>query len=334
MDKAYIALEKELHAGIYKPIYLLMGEEPFFIDHIAAYIEKNLIPEEAKVFNQSIHYGKDLTIADLLPIILRYPLGTSHQLVIVREAQSLKGIEALETYASKPNETTVLVLCHKHKLLNKKTNLYKAIKANGVIYESQKVKDYKLPEWIQRYVAGHHMKIDERCSYLLSEHLGNNLSRIANEIEKLRAILGNHAVITMDSIETHIGISKQYNLFEFQDALAQKNREKAFRIAYYYSNNPKAAPFPLLVAVLSAFFLKVLLVHHLQGKPTNEICQNVGTSPFLLKNFQKASRKYPKERIQRVFEVLRKYDAASKGLNSRASEGDLLKEMTYHILQT
>ena len=257
----------DIKNGEVKPIYFLMGEEPYYIDSLAGYFEDHLLTEEEKGFNQSVLYGRDVSIEDIVASAKRFPMMAKYQLLIVKEAQDLsRTIEKLASYAEHPQPSTILVVCYKYKKIDKRKKLYKAIKANGSeIFESKKLYDNQVPEWISKVLRGKKYTITPKASLLLVEFLGTDLAKINNELEKLQLILPEGSQITPELIEENIGISKDFNNFELQKALGEKDFKKAFRIIDYFSQNPKEHPVLQTTAILYSYFTKILKYHSLSN---------------------------------------------------------------------
>lgn len=333
MEKDFYNILKDIRNKVLHPVYFLMGEESFYIDVIADYIEEKVLTEEEKEFNLSILYGKDTDIPTIISVAKRYPMMSSHNLVIIREAQHIKEIEDLLPYIRQPLESTILVICYKYKRLDGRTLLFKEIKKRGVIFEGKKLYDNQVPDWITSYVKRHGYRIGPRAVQMLADHLGSDLGKIVNEAKKLFINLEKGKEITSQVIEENIGISKDYNIFEFQNALGQKNVLKAYQIADYFANNPKSNPFVLTSGVLYQFFSKIILYHGLTDKNKNNVAAALSISPFFVKDYEQAARNFPASRAVHCISLLRKYDLKSKGLeNETTNEGELLKELTYKLL--
>lgn len=317
----------------YHPVYLLMGEEPFYIDVISKYIEDSVLNEEEKEFNFSLLYGRETDVTSIVSTAKRFPMLSEYQVVIVKEAQNIKDLEKLESYVKAPLESTLLVICYKYKSFDKRKTFLKSIIQKGVVMESKKVYDSKMPGWILDYLKRHGYKIDPRSAQLLADHLGNDLSKVVNELKKLFISLPKGSSITTDIIEKNIGISKDYNIFELQDALATKNRLKAFQIVKYFSDNPKSNPLVVTLSVLNSFFTKILAYHSISNKSQSNVASKLGMPSFLVQGIQKAAQNYRLEKLYAIFALLREYDVRSKGVNNQStSHGDLLKELVYKIM--
>jgi len=332
MDEV-VKIINDIKAGNIKPIYFLMGDEPYYIDKISEFIEESILTDDEKGFNQMILYGRDSTIEDIVSNAKRYPMMAERQVVIVREAQDLvKTIDKLESYAEQPQPSTVLVFAYKYKTLDKRKKLIKLLSKNGVVFESKKMYDNQVGTWITRVLQGKGYGIEPKANAMLVEFLGNDLSKISNELNKLAIILPKGHIITAIDIEVNIGFSKDFNVFELQNALASRNQLKAYQIAQYFSDNPKDNPMILTTALLFAFFVKVLKYHGLKDKNPKTVAPTLGVSPFHLKDYDAALRNYPMKKVSAIIATLRDTDAKSKGIGAQSmSTHDLLKEMLVKI---
>ncbi|WP_435622508.1 DNA polymerase III subunit delta [Flagellimonas sp.] len=312
-----------------KPIYFLMGDEPYYIDKISQYISDHMLSEEEKGFNQMVLYGKETNIDDVVSNAKRFPMMAERQVVIVKEAQHLsRTIENLTSYAENPQPSTVLVFCYKYKKLDKRKKLYKAVQKNGELYESKKLYENQVGEWIRRTLSGKKYKISPKASALLVEFLGTDLSKINNELSKLMVVVPNTTEITPEIIEEHIGISKDYNNFELKKAIGEKDIKKASRIIDYFSNNPKDNPFVVTIATLNNFFIQLLQYHGLSDHSPNAVSKSLGVNPFFVKEFSVAARNYPMKQVSRILSGLRELDLKSKGVGAQnMGQSDLLKEL-------
>lgn len=330
----YEDIISDLKKSIYKPIYFLMGEEPYYIDRITDYIQKNVLTESEKSFNLSVLYGKDTDIGTVINTAKRYPMMASHQVVIVKEAQHLKKIDDLVYYAEKPLQSTILVINYKYQKLHKQKKVYKALEKNGVIFHSQKLYDDKIPAWINAYLKSKKYMIEPAAAMLLTEFLGNDLSKISNELEKLIITLpSDENKITPGHIEKNIGISKDYNNFELQNALTKKNVLKANKIITYFGKNPGQNPITLTITSLYFFFSKVLMYHFLKDKSQRNVAATLKINPFFVKDYQTAARNYNTRKVVDIIAILREYDLKSKGVSNYSTPAsDLLKEMVYKIM--
>lgn len=329
----YAQIITDLKNKVYHPVYFLMGEEPFYIDKISDYIEDNVLDETEKEFNQTVLYGLEVDVPTIVSVAKRFPMMSNYQVVIVKEAQNIRKIEELQPYAEKPLASTILVLCYKYEKLDKRKSLAKSIEKNGVLFESEKIKDYQVEAWIKKYLNSLNYEITPKALNLLAEYLGNDLSKIANEIGKLTINVPAKTEITADHIEQNIGISKDFNIFELQKALGEKNIFKANQIVNYFISNPKDNPFVLTVTNLYSYFTKVLVFHSLQDKSKNNVASELGVNPYFVKDYEIAAKNYTEKKLFKIFSYLRLYDVRSKGVdNASTGEGELLKEMVFKIL--
>jgi DNA polymerase-3 subunit delta len=318
----------------YKPIYFLTGDEPYFIDEITNYITENVLTESERSFNQTIFYGKDTAVADIINTAKRFPMMSEYQVVVVREAQYLKEIGKLSLYTDNPLKSTILVINYKYNELDKRLNLYKSVSKNGIFFKSKKLYDNQVAEWVNTYLENKGYKIDPSARILLTEFLGNDLGKIASELEKLIIAVGNKVkIITPVTIEDNIGISKDFNNFELQKAIVEKDVLKANRIINYFDKNEKKNPLPLTITTLYFFFIKVLTIHYTENKSAKNLIAVLKISPYFLPEYQKAARLYSVERIKQIISMLREYDLKSKGIgNLNSPPGGLLKELVYKII--
>ncbi len=334
MEIRYEDIISDLKKRIFKPVYFLAGEEPYYIDLIADYIEEHVLDEAEKSFNQIIYYGEETSVNSIIETARRFPMMSNHQVVIVREAQSLRKIEDLLVYVEKPLKSTILVINYKYKVLDKRTRLVKSLEANGIYFESSRLRDYQVPAWIERYLMTRGIKTDPSASAMLTEYLGNDLHKIENELMKLLITLPvEKPVVTTALIEKNIGISKDYNNFELQKAIGEKNILKANMIVNHFAANPRDNPITLTIASLFSYFSKLLTYHYLTDKSKNNVAAALKVNPFFVKDYETSSIKYNVSRTVMVINLLRTYDMKSKGFGDISSEpGDLLKELVFKIL--
>jgi DNA polymerase-3 subunit delta len=332
---------KDLKNRKYKPLYLLHGEEPYFIDQVSNFVEHKLLPDAEKGFNQTVLYGKDTEIMTVLNAAKRYPMMAEYQVVLVKEAQDMKWgrddddkktINPLLNYLESPLPSTILVFCYKYGKFDKRKKTYKAIDKNGVIFESVPLYDSKIPSWVEGFVTTKGYKIDPQASAMLAEYLGNDLSKIANEMEKLMLNVPAGQTITMQHVQDNIGISKEYNVFELQSALSRKDPFKVNQIVNYFQANPKANPIVLVLGNLNNFFSKVLLYHYAKDKSPQNLARELGVSPYFLKDYELAARSYNYGKSMQIISLLREYDLKSKGVDSNSDNGELMKELMFKIL--
>ncbi|WP_298263119.1 DNA polymerase III subunit delta [uncultured Lutibacter sp.] len=324
----------DIKSGNIKPIYFLMGEEPYYIDKISEYIEENILSEEEKGFNQMVLYGRDVSIDDIVDNAKRFPMMADKQVVIIKEAQDLsRTIENLTLYANNPQPSTVLVICYKYKKLDKRKALYKAIQKVGLVYESKKLYENQVADWIRRVLAGKNYKIDTKATLMLVEFLGTDLSKISNELDKLMVVLPKTSTISPKDIEENIGISKDYNNFELRKAIGEKNIVKANEIINYFGQNQKANPLVVTISLLNSLFTQLLIYHSLKDKSKNSIAKSLGISPFFVSDYSIAAKNYPMRKVSQVISLLREADIKSKGVGANALPArDILKELLFKIM--
>jgi len=327
-------LVADIKNGNIKPIYLLMGEEPYYIDKISEFIEETVLTEEERGFNQMVLYGRDVAVEDIVSNAKRFPMMAERQVVIVKEAQDLsRTFDKLDDYAKNPQPSTVLVLCYKYKTVDKRKAVYKAINKTGVVFESKKLYDNQVPDWIKRVLSPKGYTITPKASQLLVEFLGTDLGKINNELEKLQIVLPKNTQITPEHIEENIGISKDYNNFELRKAIGAKDSVKAFKIVQYFADNPKDNPMVVTVALLFNFFSQLLQLHGMNDKNPRSVASALRVNPYFVNEYLDAARNFPMRKVSQVVALLREFDVKSKGVNSNAvPQGDLLKELLVKIL--
>lgn len=332
MDEV-LKIVNDIKAGNIKPIYFLMGEEPYYIDKLSQYIEGKVLTEEEKGFNQTVLYGRDVTIEDIISTAKRYPMMADRQVVIVKEAQDLiRTIDKLESYAENPMLTTVLVFCYKYKSLDKRKKLTKLLAKTGVVYESKKLYENQVGDWIKRVLAGKKYSIEPKATAMLVEFLGTDLSKINNELEKLQIILPIGSTITPQHIEENIGFSKDFNVFELRKALGERNQLKAYTIADNFAQNPKDNPMVVTTSLVFGFFIQLLKYHGLKDKNPKNVAAVLGVNPYFMKEYDVALKNYPMKKVSQIVASLRDIDVKSKGVGANAlSQSDLLREMLYKI---
>ncbi len=332
MDEV-VKIINDIKAGNIKPIYFLMGEEPYYIDKLSEFIEDNILTEDEKAFNQTVLYGRDATIEDIASTAKRYPMMAERQVVIVKEAQDLaKTIENLENYVSNPMESTVLVICYKYKTLDKRKKLVKMLDKVGVVFESKKLYDNQVGQWITRVLQGRGYSIEPKANAMLVEFLGNDLSKISNELDKLQIILPKGTTIIAKHIEENIGFSKDFNNFELLNALGSKNQLKAYQIVQYFSENEKANPMVVTTSTVFGFYTKLLKYHGLKDRNPKNVASVLGVNPFFLKDYDLALKNYPMKKVSQIVTTMRSIDVKSKGVGANALPShDLFKEMLVGI---
>ena len=334
-ETTYEEIARDLKNRIYKPVYYLMGEESYYIDRISEYIAQTVLNENEKEFNQTILYGADTDIATIINAAKRYPMMSKYQVVIVKEAQGVKNIDELSYYLQKPLESTILVLCHKHGVLDRRKKLAAEIEKVGVLFESKKIKDAQLTGFITSYLKRKSIEIEPKASEMMAEFVGTDLSRMAGELEKLIITLPKgQKRITPEQIEQNIGISKDYNNYELRNALIIKDVFKANQIIKYFEENPKTNPLQMTLSVLFNFFYNLMLAYYAPEKSEQGIAAQLGLkSPWQSKDYLAAMRKYSGVKVMQIIGEIRYCDAKSKGVgNSSLGDGELLRELVYKIL--
>jgi DNA polymerase-3 subunit delta len=310
-----------------------MGEEPYYIDKLTEFIEENVLQEHERDFNQTILYGRDVTIEDVIGSAKRFPMMADRQVIIVREAQELsRTIDKLEAYAENPQPTTVLVFAYKYKILDKRKKITKLLDKVGVVYESKKLYENQVGDWIKRVLAAQGYGIEPKAAAILVEFLGTDLSKINNELEKLKIILPKGHILSPSDIEENIGFSKDFNNFELRKAIGEKNQVKAYQIIDYFSQNPKDNPLVVTTGLVFGFFSQLLQYHGLKDKSQMNAAKVLKVNPFFVKDFEVAFRNYPMKKVSTIVSALRTLDVKSKGVGAAStSQHDLLKELLITI---
>ncbi len=327
-------IKADIKARKYKPVYLLMGDEPYYIDELTEMLTSSVLPEEERDFNQNILYGMETDVRTVITLARSYPMMSDYQLIVIKEAQNLSKIEELEVYVKNPLNTTILVLNYKNGSLDKRKKLYAEIDKQGVIMESKKIPDYKIPAFISSYIQSKNLSIDQKSAQMLSDYLGNDLSKITNEVAKLLiAIPPNQRQITADLIEENIGISKDFNNFELLNAIINKNIFKVNQIADYFEKNPKNNPMIMTMSILFNFFSNLMICYWAKNKTEQGIATELGfRNPYQAKDYVVALKNYNAFKCMEIISLLRTYDAKSKGVdNTSTRDGELLKELLYKI---
>ena len=310
-----------------------MGEEPYYIDKLTEFIEDNILTEDEKGFNQMVLYGRDTSVEEVVSNAKRYPMMADRQVVIVKEAQELsRTIEKLEAYVENPQPTTVLVFAFKYKTLDKRKKVTKLLTKHGVVFESKKLYENQVGDWIKRVLSGQGYGIEPKAAAMLVEFLGTDLSKISNELDKLKIILPKGQTVTPNDIEENIGISKDFNVFELRKAIGEKNQLKAYQIAEYFAQNPKDNPLVMTTGLVFGFFSQLLQYHGLKDKSKHNVASTLRINPFFVSDYDIAFRNYPMKKVSAIVAKLRDIDVKSKGVGANAvSQHDLLKEMLYSI---
>ena len=347
--KSFEDIYKDIQAKKYSPVYLLQGEEPFYIDKLSDLIENTVLDEAEKGFNQSIVYGRDIEKTQLTGLAKGFPMMGNYQVIVVKEAQDFKAFsrgksddddsekgkdaDPFINYLSSPLPSTILVFCYKYKTLDKRSKAYKAIEKSGVVFDSKKIHDSKLTEWIEKYIVSRKYKIAPAAAKLMADYLGNDLSKVVNEIDKLTITLNEGTTIDASHIEKNIGISKDFNIFELQNALGRKDVIKSTQIVNYFRANPKSNPFVLTIFNLFSYFSKVMLYHTLADKSQGNVASKLKVNPYFVREYETAARNYSINKTASIISFLREYDLKSKGFNNTSTtDGDLLRELVFKIL--
>jgi len=317
----------------FEPVYFLMGDEPYYIDKLTDKFSKEILTNEEREFNQVTLYGKDITTEQIIAEAKQYPFGAEKRIVVVKEAQHLKNIEILDSYLDNPQSSTILIVAYKRKSIDKRKKFGKKLGEKCVVFESKKLYDNEIPAWILEYVNKKGYKIDNSATAILAEYIGADLSKITNELDKLMLVVKKDEQITTKLIEYHIGISKDYNVFELQNALGKKDVVKANRIINHFAANTKAHHIVPVLSALFSFFQKIMVYHFLEDKSSKSAASILKVNPFFVSQYQTASRNYSKKQLFYIFEYLKDYDLRSKGVNNKnTTQAGLLKELVFKIL--
>ncbi len=325
---------KHIDKKKYQSVYFLAGNEPFYIDKISNYIHKNLLSEDEKLFNESILYGNDIDdINILLSEVKQFPVNSNYRLVLVKEAQQIRNLENIEPYVLNPLSSTVFVICYK-KAIDKRKKIFKTLQKSNdsVLLETKKIYEYQIPTWIKKYVTEKGYTISDKSTLLLAEFIGNELSNLHNELEKLISLLSKGGEITPKIIEDNIGFSKDFNNFELRDAIGSKNIIKTMKIINYFGDNQKTHPIAFTISTLYVLFCNILIYESLDDKSPSNVVKHIGGSPYFVKDYERYYINYPKKKAVEVISILRDIDAKSKGVGSSSNIKDLLREMAFHIL--
>lgn len=317
----------------FKPLYWLEGEEEYFIDMAIKYAEHHLLNEDEAAFNLTVFYGKDTNWSTVINTCRRYPMFAERQVVIIKEAQQMKDIEKLEAYIENPLASTVLIVAYKEKKLDARKKFAKTIKEKGVLLSTKKMYDSQLPEWTQELLYSKGLTISQKGLALLVDHIGNDLNRIENEIDKIKMNLGKRTAITEDDIEEYVGVSKDFNVFELQSALAEKDMARSIRIIQYFEANPKAAPIQFILPSLYGFFSKVFMLFGSNTSDEKSLAVTIGVNPFFIKDYLKAAKLYSYPGIEKALLLMHQYNLRSIGVGDTGTEdASLLKEMVVKMI--
>ena len=331
---SYEQILSDLRRKAYKPVYLLMGEESYYIDIISDFIQDNVLDESQREFDMTVVYGKDTDMTSIVNAAKRYPMMSPHQVVIVKEAQLIKDWEPLQYYISKPLNSTLLVFAYKYGTPDKRKKWVQDIGKTGVVFESEKLREYEMGTWISRYAKEKNVNIDVKAVQMLTEFLGTDLSKVANELDKLlitKPVDSNQ--ITPEHVEKNIGISKDFNVFELQAALINKDKLKANRIIRYFADNKKANPMLMVLAQLFNFFSGLMIYHYLSDKSPAAVASELKINPYFVKDYEKAAKAFGAWKTMNIITWIRETDARGKGFDSNGvDDGELMKELVYKIL--
>ncbi len=339
----YEALSKRIAGRQYAPVYLLMGDEPYFIDLLSAQLADGILDEAEKAFNQTILYGKDTEAGNVINLCKQLPMMGSYQVVIVREAQQMRKLDQLSLYTQAPSPTTILVLCHKEKNVDRRWPLYKHIAQKGVVFESVRPRDYEIGPWLADFIKGKGCSIEPKPLSMLTDYLGADIAKIANELDKLLTYLPEGTrTITAEHIESNIGISKEFNNYELTRALSERNMAKAMLIADHFARNPKDNPLIVTISALFTHFQRIFILNYQKWlakrnarplPPEAELARMLKlSSAFFLREYTQAAALYPNNKVFAILGLIREYDLKSKGMNTgQADSGELLKELLLKI---
>ena len=331
----YEQILADIKKRVYYPIYFLMGEEPFFIDTISNELENTILDEAERSFNQVVLYGSDVSVNDIMSQARAFPMMSDYLVVIVKEAQNVDNIDSLADYIEKVPPTTILVINYKYKKLDKRRALAKYIDKKGVLFESKKLYDNNIPEWITKYLAAKKYNITPKATQMIADFLGNDLHRVRNELEKLMVALPPSKRIDDADVEYNIGISKDFNVFELQKAIGSKDLPKANRIINYFGDNPKENPIFMVISVLYGYYTKLLKLHFSKDKNKSTVATMLGVNLFFVNDYFEAVRNYSWTDCMNCIEVLREFDLKSKGYNSTSdiSQKELYREMLFKLMK-
>jgi DNA polymerase III, delta subunit len=330
------AIMRDLKSGAFSPLYLLMGEESYYIDQISDYIQVHALTPEQQAFDQTVVFGADVNAAQIADLAMQYPMMSPRKVIIVKEAQDLHSFERLERYAEKPQEKTILVICYKNGVLKGKSKLLSAVERNGILFESKKLRDWQLAGYVRAYLAKQKIDIDDKSASMIADHIGADLNRLTSELDKLGiALPEDDRRVTPEVVERNIGVSKDFNAFELRSAIVNRDIFKANQIIKYFDNNPKAGTLYALLPLLFNYFQNLMLTYYAPDRNNQQ-----ALADFLelrnvwgVKDYMAGARNYSGKKVLQVLEKIRETDAKSKGLdNPNTSPGDLMKELVFFIL--
>ena len=336
MKLTFPSLLEDLKNGKFQPVYFLHGNEPYFIDAVTAYIENEVLSDGEKAFNQTVLYGKEVDFKQVVDAARRYPMMAPRQVVIVKEAQEMRSLKELAGYVAQPSPTTLLLICHKHKRFDGRSSFAKTLKKHAVVFESKKLYDNQLPDWIRQYLRSKGFSIAPDATALMAEYLGTDLSKVVNELDKMAINLPTGSTISVQQVQENIGISKDFNVFELQKAIGFRQVSRAQRIVHYFAANPRKNPMAVILGSLYNYFSKVFVLHGLlRASETEKMRALKLSSGFFLKEYQQTARNYSPDQLRRIFSILKTYDLRSKGVENNLQnnpEGALLREMVFKMM--
>jgi len=331
----YKSIVKDIENRNFKPLYLLQGEEPYYIDVISKKLQEHVLQEHERDFNETVVYGKDCDILSLITDASGYPMMSDYKLVLIREAQDIKekDLELLERYVESPSPTTVFALAYKYKKLDARKKVTKGFAAKGIVYTSDKIREYQLGDWIRDYLKSKDYTITPKATSLLVDFLGNDLSKIVNELDKLSLLVQKGTAINEVHIEENIGISKDYNVFELTNAVLIRDYVKALKIVDYFAHNPKAGSIIQVIPNLFTAFIRIMRIHFATTKSEDYLASYFKVHPFVVKELMKSTKIYPPKKAAANVSILHEYDLKAKGINNSSfTEGDLMREMIFKLL--
>lgn len=332
MTAEFKKLFQSLQNKQYAPVYLVDGEEPYFIDIITTYFEEKILQPHERDFNLMVLYGKDSDWADVVNACRRFPMFAERQVVILKDAAQLKGFNELAGYLENPSPTTIFLIEHRFKKTDGRSKVVKLAKEKGFHFTSDKVRDEQIPQWIQNYGREINFQVGEREAQVLATYLGNDLQKIANEIEKVRINVPDEKELSMALIQKFIGISREYNVFEFPEALTSGDRDKLYRMLSYFVANPKSAPMPLVIGSFYSHFNKLYIANFLRGKTEKEMATALGTYPSKVREIMSAAQHWPLEKVEHCMMLLGKFSTSAVGIESNVDDRELLKEIVGKML--
>ncbi|MFZ1749196.1 MAG: DNA polymerase III subunit delta [Saprospiraceae bacterium] len=323
---------QDIKKGNISPIYFLNGDEPYFIDLISDYIQKNVLTEAEQAFNLVVLYGKELEFKQVVDEARQYPMMSSRRVIIIKEAQSMSDLTELAGYIDQPLSSSVLVMCYKHKTLDKRTKFAKLLSEKAIVFTAKKLYDSQLSPWVDQYIKSLGYQTDRGVCEILSEYIGADLSKMTNEIQKLIINIPTSKSITVDHVREHIGINKDFDVFEFQKALGSKNYSKSFRIMQYLAQNSKANPPVVVIASVFSYFNKIMIAQSRKGVSDQDLAKLLGVNAFFVKEYISAAKNFSTQEMFAIFEMLKRTDKWSKGVQTRGmSEASILKELLYTV---